>query len=132
MKLTKEQIRTELHARLNVMVDRMFADDFVLDTEVNHAACFEFVSLELTAHKEYLNINGYNATVEQTILTLDAECGVYAEFDTRSKEEYRYHMDTITGVTKRTNVKWYYGDGAVEQIQGAPIHVMTHTTEGGK
>ena len=91
--LTKEEIRALLHKRLDVLVDRMYNDDFKLD--LDSQASYEFASLTLEGHKEYYELNSYQAIHEMIVMTGDADSDtkVYNEFETRRKVIYRYQQD---------------------------------------
>ena len=91
--LTKEEIRDLLHNRLDVLVDRMYSDDFKLD--LDSQASYEFATLILEGHREYYELNSYRAIHETIIITGDADSDTkaYNEFETRSKITYRYQLD---------------------------------------
>ena len=91
--LTKEEIRDLLHDRLDVLVDRMYSDDFKLD--LDSQASYEFATLILEGHREYYELNSYQAIQEMIIMTGDADSDtkVYNEFETRRKIIYRYQLD---------------------------------------
>ena len=91
--LTKEEIRDLLHDRLDVLVDRMYSDDFKLD--LDSQASYEFATLTLEGHREYYELNSYQAIHETIIMTGDADSDtkVYNEFETRSKIIYRYQLE---------------------------------------
>lgn len=116
MKLTKEQIREVLQNKLNVMVDRLYPEDYVLDTKVDKEKCFEFVALELFGLKEYPSLNSNNGVRESVVLTLDDEVGVYSEFEAREKIDYTYKAAEQCGESIITTVKYYFGDGTEEEV----------------
>ena len=91
--LTKEEIRALLHNRLDVLVDRMYSDDFELD--LDSQSSYEFASLTLEGHKEYYELNSYQAIHEMIVMTgdTDSDTKVYNEFETRRKVLYRYQQD---------------------------------------
>ena len=91
--LTKEEIRDLLHDRLDVLVDRMYSDDFKLD--LDSQASYEFATLILEGHREYYELNSYQAIQEMITMTGDADSDtkVYHEFEARRKIIYRYQLD---------------------------------------
>ena len=126
MKLTKEQIRGILQGKLNVMVDRLYPEGFVLDTEVDNENCFEFVSLELSGLREYPDLNSNKSVRESIVLTLDSEVGVYSEFEVREEIDYIYKIPDHYGERTITTVKYYFEDGTEEEVAEGDTRTVWH------
>ena len=112
-KLTKEEIRDILKDKLDILVDRMYGDDFELNLESE--AAYEFAELSLTAHKTYESLDGYDAERESIVITGDKETTpyYYNEFETRQHVRYRFNKGQSV-LTLQDKI--YYTSGGKESV----------------
>lgn len=120
--LTKEEIRAALHQRLDVAVDRMYEEGFVLDLHEQDA--FEFATLSLEAHKKYEDLNRHSFIKEVVVLSGDpeSEAKMYAEFDTRQEVKYQFNHKAGVATTTVTDQKYYIEDGTEETPAAGALH----------